>query len=300
MKKNPEFTVETKSELLAFLLERFSSRSRNYVKGILKRGQVTVDGKVRKDYALELRPGQRVEVLLQTAAAPKKLKFPVIYEDGDIIVIDKPAGMLPMATDKEHEDTAYHILTDYVRSRDRHGRVFIVHRLDRETSGVMLLAKSERIKRALQENWDDNAIRRGYTAVVEGKPEPRERRIVSWLKQTKTLLMYSSGKNGDGKMAVTNYRTLQTSGKYSLLDISLETGRKNQIRVHMKDIGHSVAGDKKYGALTDPFKRLGLHASVLVVRHPFSGEEMRFESVVPHTFFEISAENSGLAPEGRS
>ena len=287
MKKNPEFSVKTESELLNFLLESFPGKSRNYVKGILKRGQIAVDGKSCADYSRTLYPGQRVEVLLHTSPAREKMSLPVLYEDEDILVIDKPAGMLSISTDRERENTAYHIVNNYMKSRNKSGRIFIVHRLDRETSGVLLLAKSEKIKHILQENWNDNVIRRGYIAVVEGKVQPPRRKIVSWLKQTKTLLVYSSNKKDDGKIAVTNYETLQTADKYTLLDISLDTGRKNQIRVHMKDIGHSVAGDKKYGALTDPLRRLGLHASVLIVKHPVSGEEMRFESAMPGVFAKV-------------
>ena len=287
MKKNPEFSVKTESELLQFLRECFQNKSRNYVKGILKRGQITVDGKVCKNYANILYPGQRIEVLLHTKLVKNQMRLPVLYEDDDIIVIDKPAGMLSVSTDKERENTAYHTVGDDLKKRDKSGRVFIVHRLDRETSGVLLLAKSEQIKDVLQENWNDNVIRRGYIAVVEGNVQPPQRQIVSWLKQTKTLLVYSSDREGDGKKAITNYQTIQTAEKYTLLDISLDTGRKNQIRVHMKDIGHPIAGDKKYGALTNPLGRLGLHASVLIVKHPSTGEEMRFESAMPGVFTRV-------------
>jgi len=154
------------------------------------------------------------------------------------------------------------------------------------------LAKSERIKHILQESWADTAILRGYTAVVEGKVKMAERKITSWLKQTKTLLVYSSGREGDGKIAITNYKVLRASDNYSLLSLSLDTGRKNQIRIHMKDIGHPVAGDKKYGATTNPFGRLGLHSSVLTVKHPSSGEQMSFEAVVPEVFMKAFKSNS--------
>lgn len=273
--------------LLPFLLSCFNNKSRNYVKGILKRGQVTIDGDVCMDYSCVLNPGQRVGVLLNKTPVKDKMSIPVIYEDEDIIVIDKPAGMLSIRADKESENTAYHIVNGYMKSQSKSGRIFIVHRLDRETSGVMLLAKSERIKYMLQENWADIVTLRGYIAVVEGKVQMPQRKITSWLKQTKTLLMYSSDKEGDGKIAITNYCTLQVADNYSLLDISLDTGRKNQIRVHMKDIGHPIAGDKKYGAFTDPFGRLGLHASILTIKHPSSGEQMRFESAMPGVFKKV-------------
>jgi len=212
-------------------------------------------------------------------------KFNIIYEDKEIIVIDKPAGMLSVSTDKQDENTAYRLVNDYLRNK--RGRVWIVHRLDRETSGVMLFAKSEQIKLKLQDNWDNMAIKRGYIAVVEGRVKVPEKVITSWLKQTKSLLVYSSNREGDGKLAITNYKVLQTAKNYSLLELTLETGRKNQIRVHMKDIGHPVTGDKKYGAVKNPLHRLGLHASVLTVKHPATGEEIKFESPLPEAFTKL-------------
>jgi len=215
----------------------------------------------------------------------KNRKFNIIYEDKEIIVIDKPAGMLSVSTDKREENTAYRLVNDYLRNK--RGRVWIVHRLDRETSGVMLFAKSEQIKLKLQDNWDSMAIKRGYIAVVEGRVKTPEKVITSWLKQTKSLLVYSSNREGDGKLAITNYKVMQTVNKYSLLELSLETGRKNQIRVHMKDIGYPVTGDKKYGAAKNPLHRLGLHASVLTVKHPVTGEEMKFEAAIPEVFMKL-------------
>jgi 23S rRNA pseudouridine1911/1915/1917 synthase len=278
MKKNLEFTVETETELLRFLLERLNQKSRNYVKSILKHGQVTVGGKVCTSHSRVLKAGQKVAVSAGKNNTESKMKLPVIYEDDAVIVIEKPAGMLSVSTDKDSENTAYRIVNDYVKGKHKTGRIFIVHRLDRETSGVMLFAKSERVKLILQENWESMAVRREYVAIVEGKVKLTEGRIESRLKQTKTLLVYSSGMNSDGKLAITNYRTLKAADDYSLLGISLETGRKNQIRVHMKDIGHPIAGDSKYGAATNPIGRTALHASLLAVKHPISGEEMRFES----------------------
>lgn len=219
-----------------------------------------------------------------------KSRLCIIYEDRDIIVIDKPARLLSVSTSREARDlenTAFRMVNDYVKKRHKSNRIFIVHRLDRETSGVMLFAKSEDVKLRLQNNWDSMAIKRGYVAVVEGKVKVNEQKITSRLKQTTTFLVYSSNKEGEGKLAITNYRTLETANKYSLLSLSLETGRKNQIRVHMKDIGHPIAGDKKYGSTTNPLGRTGLHASVLVIKHPVSGKEMTFESAIPDVFMRL-------------
>jgi len=265
----------------------FTLFTKPYVKGLLTRGQILVDGERCTDYARSLLPGQQITVLHRAPVISEKPDIPIIYEDDDMIVIDKPAGMLTISTDKERANTAYYIVNDYMKSRAKSGRVFIVHRLDRETSGVMLLAKNERTKYALQERWEELALRRGYVAVVEGKVLPPEGKITSWLKQTKTMWVYSSKQKGDGKLAVTNYCTLQSADSHSLLYISLETGRKNQIRVHMKDIGHPIVGDKKYGAFTNPAGRLCLHASVLAIKHPSTDEELRFESIVPGTFMKV-------------
>lgn len=286
MKKSLEFEVTAPGTLLPFLAACFPGKSRNYVKGILKRGQITVDGAPCTDYARALTPGQKVS-MAKTAPNTFNMGFPLLYEDDELIVIDKPAGMLAIATDSERENTAYHIVTQYVKAETRSARVFVVHRLDRETSGVMVLAKNERIKQQLQENWNDLVLRRGYTAVVEGKVSAAEGTVKSWLQQTKTFLVYSSRKEGEGKLAITHYKTLRVSDRYSLLDISLETGRKNQIRVHMGDLKHPVAGDKKYGAVTNPLGRLGLHASVLSIKHPVSGEVMQFESATPRIFSKV-------------
>lgn len=284
MKGNQELIVKQETSLLPFLLENLKNKSRNNIKSMLRRGQITIDGTMCVDYSRVLRPQQIVEVLALAPEAEYIMPFPVIYEDDEIIVIDKPSGMLSISTDKESENTAYHIVTDYVKNRDKTARIFIVHRIDRETSGVMLFAKTERIKRAMQDDWDKLVTCRGYVAVVEGNVIPAEDTITSWLKQTKTLFVYSSQYSGDGKKATTHYKTLQTSASYTLLDVSIDTGRKNQIRVHMKDINHPVAGDKKYGAKTNPLGRLALHANKLTITHPFTSEIMTFESKTPKTF----------------
>jgi len=224
----------------------------------------------------------------------KKHQLPIIYEDSDIIVVDKPAGMLSVSTEREAVQTAYRLMNDYVRAKHKSNRVWIVHRLDRDTSGVMLFAKNERVKLTLQDNWETLALERGYVAVVQGSAPNKSGQVRSWLKQNKAMVMYSVSKpEADAKLAITNYRVLQTSRKYSLVELSLETGRKNQIRVHMKDLGCPVVGDKKYtlaasnakvAKVANPFGRLALHASVLRLTHPTSGKEMRFEAAVPREF----------------
>ena len=292
-KPNNKFRLDRKSrlavsepaELMKFLMDQMPGKTRNNIKSLLTHRQILVDDEVVTQYNHLLQPGQEVLVnwsLVRDNKRNRDLK--IIYEDAHIIVVDKPAGLLSMASDKEKIYTAYHQLTDYVRKDNPDHRIFIVHRLDRDTSGVMLFAKNEWTKHSLQEAWKEILVDRAYIAVVEGRVKEDEGTIKSWLKETKTMLMYSSSTPGDGQEAVTHYRVLKKTSKYSLLEIRLETGRKNQIRVHMQDMGHSILGDKKYGSTTNPIGRLGLHAHILAFNHPVSGELMRFETEVPKKF----------------
>ncbi len=277
--KRPEYTVEESCALLDFLLRSVKGLSRNSVKSLLTRGQVLVDGRAVTRHDHPLAPGQTVKITRAGAAETP----PIIYEDAELVVIDKSAGLLAVATDAEKQKTAYRMLTDHVRESGG-GRIFVVHRLDRDTSGVLLFAKNERIKRALQDDWNSIVTERGYTAVVEGRPDEKRGVMRSWLRETKTHLVYCSATPGDGLEAVTRYEVTAWGPAYSLLDIRLETGRKNQIRAQLRELGHPVAGDKKYGAATDPAKRLCLHAHTLALTHPFTGEELRFEAPTPGSF----------------
>lgn len=206
----------------------------------------------------------------------------IIYEDKWLIVVDKKYGLPTISTGKSGELTAYSILYDHVARASRGGRVFIVHRLDRDTSGLLVFAKDEQTKFMLQEDWNSNVLERGYTAVVEGRPEKPDGRIVSWLKENpKSLKMSSSPYDNGGKEAITEYHLVSSRNGLSLVDIKLETGRKNQIRVQFSAMGHPVAGDRKYDAATNPFGRLALHAGSLAFRHPRTGEVLSFSSPAP-------------------
>jgi 23S rRNA pseudouridine1911/1915/1917 synthase len=287
-KADVEFAVTEPIGLLDFLLLKLPGQSRNNVKSLLTYRQVLVDGAVVTQYNHALQAGQSIRISRSVSRGQKQADgLDIIYEDSDLIVINKLAGLLSIATDLEKEITAYHLLTEYVRMSTPKNRVFAVHRLDRDTSGVLIVAKNEKIKLALQDNWSDLVSVRGYMAVVEGRLSEKTGRIQSWLKQTKTMMMYSSDRDGDGLKAITNYQVIKENADFSLLDIQLETGRKNQIRVHMKDIGHNVVGDKKYGAKTNPLRRLGLHAYKLVLKHPFSNEVMSFEAKMPKSFLTL-------------
>ena len=280
MKQEHHFTVETETTLLPFLLEHMKGLPRNSVKNLLPRRQVLVDGQPVTRHDHVLKPGATVELL---AAGSKAPPFPILYEDDRLLVIDKPAGLLSVASDKEKERTAYRAVSDYMKGKG--GRVFVIHRLDKDTSGVLLFAKSEEVKRAYQDNWDDLVRERTYLALVEGTPKSPEGTVRSYLKETATHLVYSVDRPGrSAKQAVTHYRLLARKGAYSLLQVSLDTGRKNQIRVHMKDLGLPVTGDKKYGASANPLGRLGLHAHVVRVVDPFTKKEMTFTAPAPKGF----------------
>ncbi|WP_243413553.1 RluA family pseudouridine synthase [Pseudoflavonifractor phocaeensis] len=278
------WTVEETDTLLSFLLSHVTGKSRNNIKSILARGQVRVEGKVVRQFDSPLAAGMVVEAVLWAEPPRPELPFPVLFEDQDIIVIDKPAGLLTIANDKEKVRTAYHILTDYMAQRTKGGRVFVVHRLDRDTSGVVLFAKNEEAKRAFQSDWDQRVRRRGYRALVEGVPDPEQGYVKSFLRETSTHLMYSGAPGRDAKEAITHYRTVCAGGGYALMDIDLETGRKNQIRVHMSDLGHPIAGDKQYKAKTNPLGRLCLHANELRLIDPRTGAERSFVSREPAPF----------------
>ena len=281
------YTVKESTELLPFLLEMMTKSSRNSVKSVLTRGQVAVDGKMVKQHNHLLQVGQTVTILKNQAALNenKLIGVSILHEDEDIIVINKEAGLLTMASKNENEMTAYRQLTDYVKNSNPKNRIYIVHRLDRDTSGVLLFAKSEEVKDALQEKWNEIVEERLYTALVEGVVRTKEGTISSWLKESKTFKVYSSPTDNGGQHAVTHYKKVQSSKQFSLLEVRLETGRKNQIRVHMEELGHPVAGDKKYGSTVNPIKRLGLHATVLALLHPRTGELVRFHAEVPKSFF---------------
>ncbi|PYI51662.1 RluA family pseudouridine synthase [Paenibacillus flagellatus] len=284
-------TAERPAELLAFLLDAFAGKGRNAVKSILARGQVSVNGVTVTRHDHPLLPGHRVAVSWTKVADESRFfGLSILHEDDDVIVVNKEAGLLSVATDKEKEVTAYRQLMEHVRRTDPRSRIFVVHRLDRDTSGVMMFAKSERVQQQLQNDWQDAVEERTYVALVEGQVRDAEGTIRSWLKENKAMRVYSSPKPDDGQLAVTHYKTVKSSKDFTLLEVSLETGRKNQIRVHMQDIGHPVVGDKKYGARTNAIGRLGLHARVLSFRHPTSGRTVRFESKVPPAFLRVFKE----------
>ncbi len=220
-----------------------------------------------------------------TKPLPKGLA--IIYEDNDVLVVDKPPGLLTMGTETEKSRTAYFILTDYVRKgcAKSKKRIFIVHRLDRDTSGILVFAKSEEAKLRLQSQWKETKKR--YLAVVHGKCEKCSDTITSYLVENRAHRVYSTTDTTKGKLSHTSYKVLKQTKDFALLEVDLLTGRKHQIRVHLADIGHSVVGDRKYGKKNETHKRLALHATTISFQHPFSGKRVTFETRTPGYFNEL-------------
>ena len=279
-------TVERPAELLAFLLACRPEAKRTRLRQLLKHGSVQVNGRSITRSNHPLRTGDVVSISAKGETRARGLLPPgmkVVFEDASLVVVEKPENLLSMASTTEREKTAYAFLTDYARRgnpRSR-ARVWIVHRLDRETSGLMVFAKTEAAKLALQANWRETDKR--YLAVVEGHPPADHGVLKSHLDESNLFKVHSAPPGRGTRHAVTRYRVIKQTATRALVELTPETGRRNQIRVHLADAGCPIVGDRKYGARTNPARRLGLHASSLQFEHPLSGELLRFESPLPRT-----------------
>ncbi len=281
--KNIEYVVICEGLLLDSLYRNIENKSKNTIKNFLARGNVHVDGHVVTKYNYPLKLGQKV--MINTQQVSNKIyrsSIDILYEDKEIIVINKPAGLLSVATERDKENTAYHYVMRYLKNKNENNKIFIIHRLDQDTSGVLMFAKDEKIKFLYQDNWDKIIRIRHYLAVVEGNKIKEKGTIKSYLKENINHVVYSSDKDGD--LAITNYQVKLKKENYTLLDVFIDTGRKNQIRVHMHDLKCPIVGDKKYGSNRNPIKRLGLHAYVLELVHPVTNKLLHFEAPVPEEF----------------
>ena len=284
-------TLQNRNEepvgLMDLVMTVLTDVKRNDVKKWLRYGHLTVNGRVAKAFDTPVSPDDEVRLNL-TRPWPifnnKHVK--IVYEDDDVIVIDKAYGLLSVATNsKKKTENAYDIVRDYVKSADPRNKLWVVHRLDRHTTGLMMFAKSERANDVLRHNWNNIILERLYYAVVEGYLERESGYIKSYLTEDDRHNVFSTDVPGEGRIAVTNYEVEKKGNGYSLTRFSLDTGRKNQIRVHASEMGHPIAGDKKYGAQTDPIKRLALHAATLRFAHPITKKDMHFKSEVPFSFY---------------
>ena len=277
-----KYIVKENEILIEFLKKMFSNLSKNSVKSLLHNEKVFVNGNMTTKYNHELNVGDVVEIREKVAK-----NIDIIYEDKDIIVINKPSGLLTVATEKEKNKTAYHLVMEYLKKKNKNNRIFIIHRLDKDTSGIIMFAKNERAKHLYQDNWNDIVKKRCYYAVIDGKMENKEGTIKSYLKENGNMVY--SVKDGSGKLAITEYKVLKERKNISLLDINLKTGRKNQIRVHMKENKTPILGDLKYGEKSKLINRLALHAYKLELINPVTKKLLIFEASMPNeikTLFE--------------
>ena len=301
-KQDTSYRVEEAAELLPFLLTKMGGMTRTSVKQLLGQRRVKVNNAIQTRHDTPLRKGDLITI--ESGRGNAELRHPklrIIYEDDALIVVEKKNGLLTVPYNpKSTETTALSILKDYVKKQSRQASVYVVHRLDRETSGVLVFAKSPELQEYMRTYWRQLVSKRTYVALVEGKLQKREGTITSWLTEDdRTAMVYSSPTNNGGQKAITHYQVVKEStlqsddtaltAEYSLVELNLETGRTNQIRVHMATIGHPVVGDRKYGHGNEssPIDRLCLHARTLEFIHPMTEKKVRFEAPMPKEFARI-------------
>lgn len=279
-------TIDSPTTLLDAMGRILPDASRTTLRQILAAGRARVNGEVEKVGKRELRPGDTVDLARKEHHALLPRDVALLHEDDDLLVVVKPAGLLTVATEGERENTLQANLNAFLKAKGSPDRVHVVHRLDRESSGVLVFPRSHPMREALKEQFAEHTIERVYLAIVEGTIEPPEGTIRSHLWEGKDLTVRSVDPRAFtlARHAVTHYRTLRAGSRYTMLEVTLETGRKNQIRAHLSEAGHPIVGDERYGTPSDPLGRLGLHARVLGFEHPRSGKTMRFEAPAPESF----------------
>jgi len=262
--------------------------TRTRAKELLSRKMVYVNSQITTQFNTPLKPGMLVQISDHGHKRDLQSQWVrIVYEDAFLFVVDKSNGILTNTQPGKRTQTVKSILDEYVKRQNRTFSVHTVHRLDRETSGLLLFAKRRDVQKLFTDNWKDLVADRRYIAVCEGVMEKDSGTITSWLTDNKMFITHSSPVDDGGKEATTHYRTLKRGMEYSLVEMKLDTGRKNQIRVHMQDLHHSIAGDYKYGADTDPIGRICLHAYKLAFQHPITGEFLKFETPIPASFKNI-------------
>ena len=273
--------VETNDTLYNYLRNNLDGKSKNNIKSLLKRELISVNNKIVTKYDYKLNIGDIITISNGYHTKEETLK--ILYEDNNIIVVDKPTKILTISNKNEKENTLYRKVSDYLKKEKK--KVFVIHRLDFDTSGVIMFAKNQKVQALYQDNWNNLAKKREYIAIVEGITPPRGH-IESYLKESKTLEVYSS-KNKDGLFSITDYETIKHNKKYSMVRVLISTGRRNQIRCHMSDINHPILGDSRYKSKNNPLGRLALHAHTLVIEDPLTHQELSFTSNIPEEFNNI-------------
>ena len=274
--------VKEDSTLLEYIL-KYIEPNRKKAKTYLTNKLIYINNKNISKYNYTLHKGDSIEL---RKYAHKKINnnIQIIYEDKDIIVVNKSSGILTISTEKEKENTLYAYMSNYVKHINPKNKIFIIHRLDRDTSGIIMFARSEKVKKLYQENWNNIVKYRWYTAIIEWNLDKKEQTIKLNLKENKNLKTYVAK---DGIEAITKYKVIKENNKYSLLDIEIKTGRKNQIRATMEYLHHPIIGDKKYSSTINPIGRLALHANKLVIINPITNKEMIFKTNNPTSFKKI-------------
>lgn len=278
------FKVVEPAQLIAFIMEKMHGMSRNRAKALISNRVVLVNNTITTHPLFELKPGDVVQ--LDRSKHKKSFhckELDIVFEDPYLFIIDKHPGLLSMSNNSRQQ-TVQTVLNRYLEKGGGRNTSHLVHRLDRDTSGLMVYAKDVQTQQSLINSWQQLVSDRRYLALVKGEFEQTRGRIQSWLTEDKKFITHSSPVDNGGKYAVTHYNVLASSNGYSLVECELETGRKNQIRVHMAQLGHPVVGDRKYGSDEDPMRRLGLHAYMLCFTHPVTGKHLRFETPVPYCF----------------
>lgn len=276
-------TIVDSGTLLDAMAELYPDSSRTTLRQMLQSGRVRVNAEPEKDAKRVLARGDLLDVGDKSPARALPEGLVILHEDEDIIVVLKSHGLLTVATERERDTTAQAYLNTYLGMTNRE-RIHVVHRLDRETSGVLVFAKNFHAREVLKEQFAEHTVDRIYVAVIEGEIEPPRGTIRTHLRERRDLKMESVPAHPDAKLAITHYKTIRTNGRYSMLEVTLETGRKNQIRAHLAEAGHPVVGDRMYGSEVNPLDRLGLHARLLGFDHPVTGKHMVFEAKVPGKF----------------
>lgn len=273
--------------LLDAMALMYPDSSRTTLRQMLQTSRVRVNGVIEKNARCELDPDDVVDVADKALHRNLPEGLAILHEDADVIVVLKANGLLTVATERERDTTAQAYLNAYLGEKKGAERIQVVHRLDRETSGVLVFAKNAYAREQLKEQFAAHSVDRVYVAVVEGEMDPPAGTFRSWLREMKDLKMVSVSAHPDAKYAVTHYKTVRTNGHHSMVEVTLETGRKNQIRAHLSEAGHPVVGDRMYGNESNPLGRLGLHARLLGFIHPVTGNRMKFEAPVPKVFTSI-------------
>jgi 23S rRNA pseudouridine1911/1915/1917 synthase len=289
-----DYEVNEDALLMDYLLKTLTSQSRNNVKTLLSNRQVLVNKVSQTKFNYELKKGDKVTLSVYPDGHKTKSSCPfqVLYEDRNYIAINKPSGVLSVnLDDKSNNKNAYYLMQQYIKEIDPRDNIFIVHRIDRDTSGVLLFAKSLEVVDLLQASWNELVKTREYDAICEGIFTKKEGTKISYLVEGDTKLVYSIKDENIGKKAITHYKVINESNDLSLVRVKIDTGRKNQIRVHMLELGHGVVGDKKYHIKSNPISRLGLHARTLAFFDPFSKKEITIVAPTPMEFKKLFKDN---------